>query len=325
MVNVIWQDDHESIREAAFNHFSSLFKETRSNWPFFLSNRFKKLSDLDASFLESPMLAEEIKEAVWGCASIKAPGPDGFNFKFINTFWDIIKFEFLECVKHFKTSGNFTNGCNSSFIVLIPMRKDPLSFQNYHPISLIGCVYKENGLGMKWRTWISSCLSSSSILVLVNGSLSKEFKLERGLRQGDPFYPFLFLIVVEVLQVTILEACENGLYKGIFIANSGINLSLLLYADDALFFREWSRANAFNLIHIFRCFELASGLKVNIDKSRVMGVGVPANKVVSMASSLGCTHDSLPFYYLRLPVRKRMNSRVGWNKIINRFRDKLSS
>nr|GEU66894.1 hypothetical protein [Tanacetum cinerariifolium] len=139
-------------------------------------------------------------------------------------------------------------------------------------------IMRQMGFGSKWRGWISSCLSSASILVLVNVSPSKEFKLERGLRQGNPLSPFLFLIVFEALQVSILEACDNGLYKGIFLANSGANSSFLQYANDALFFGEWSRNYTSCLIYILRCFELASCLKINFDKSRVFGVGVPDNE-----------------------------------------------
>ncbi|GJT74421.1 RNA-directed DNA polymerase, eukaryota [Tanacetum coccineum] len=127
---------------------------------------------------------------------------------------------------------------------------------------------------------ISSCLSSASISVLINRSPSKEFYMERGLRQGDPLSPFLFLIVTEALQVTILKACELGLFKGVCLANSGNNISLLQFADDALFFREWTRLNASNLINILRCFELGSGLKVNLDKSKLYGVGVPTSEGV---------------------------------------------
>ncbi|GKD88946.1 RNA-directed DNA polymerase, eukaryota, reverse transcriptase zinc-binding domain protein, partial [Tanacetum coccineum] len=121
----------------------------------------------------------------------------------------------------------------------------------------------------------------------------------------DHFMPFS-----EALQVSILDACDNELYKGIYLSNNGANLSLLQYADNALFFGEWSRDNALCLIHILRCFELAFGLKVNLDKSKVFGVGVPVNEVISMASSLGCNHDSLPFFYLglsewRIPPRGR--------------------
>nr|GEV71960.1 nucleotide-binding alpha-beta plait domain-containing protein [Tanacetum cinerariifolium] len=70
--------------------------------------------------------------------------------------------------------------------------------------------------GIKWRKWIASCLSSASISVLINGSPSKEFKMECGLRQGDPLSPFLFFLVIEALQVTIVDACNKGIFKGFF-------------------------------------------------------------------------------------------------------------
>ncbi|GJW80372.1 RNA-directed DNA polymerase, eukaryota [Tanacetum coccineum] len=134
--------------------------------------------------------------------------------------------------------------------------------------SFLQDVMLQMGFGIKWRKWIQACLSSASILVLINGSPSNEFKMERGLRQGDPLSPFLFLLVVEALQISILEVCSKGFFKGIYLANSGANLSLLQYADDARFFGEWSRLNAKNLISILKCFELALGLKINFSKSR---------------------------------------------------------
>nr|GFA71003.1 hypothetical protein [Tanacetum cinerariifolium] len=211
---------------------------------------------------------EEIKEAVWGCASSKAAGPDGFNFKFIKTFWDLIKAEFLECIKYFESTGRLANGCNPSFIVLIPKRNDPLA-------RVIASVISPNQ-----AAFISSRQMLDGILVAneANGVRPVMEKL-------DLLVPFVSLDI------------------RIFLANSGADLSLLQYADDALFFGEWSRTNALNLIHILWCFELASGLKVNIDKSRVIGVGVPVDEVVSLAASLGCSHEVLPFFYLGLPWR----------------------
>nr|GEW42996.1 reverse transcriptase domain, reverse transcriptase zinc-binding domain protein [Tanacetum cinerariifolium] len=170
-----------------------------------------------------------------------------------------------------------------------------------------------------------ACLSSASISVMVNGFPSKEFKLVRGLRQGDLLSHFLFLIVVEALQITILKACDKGLYKGVRLVESGFKLSLLQYADVALFFREWSRVNASLLIHILKCFELALGLKVNLSKSRIVGVGISCNEVEAMANSLGCSHDSLPFSFRSLPNGKRMKSCGDWSDVISRFRDRLSS
>ncbi|GKF21986.1 putative RNA-directed DNA polymerase, eukaryota, reverse transcriptase zinc-binding domain protein [Tanacetum coccineum] len=145
-------------------------------------------------------------------------------------------------------------------------------------------IMRQMGFGIKWRMWIDSCLSSVSISILVNGSPTKEFKMERGLRQGNPLSPFLFLVVAEALQIFILEACVKGMYKG-----------------------------------------LASGLKVNISKSRLIGVGVSQSEVNSFALSLGCASDSIHFIYLGLQVGKKMRYVDGWAEVTNRFRKRLSS
>jgi hypothetical protein len=85
---------------------------------------------------------EEVKEAVWACSSVKSPCPGGLNFKFIKRYWDLIKFEFFfSFIKYLEKYGSLARGCNSSFIVLIPKHSDPLGTSDYHPISLIGCMY----------------------------------------------------------------------------------------------------------------------------------------------------------------------------------------
>ncbi|GKB50883.1 RNA-directed DNA polymerase, eukaryota [Tanacetum coccineum] len=305
-VDGIWCESPDLIKEAVVRHFSSRFQEDNKSRPTFNSSLFtfnsslfRRVSVTDVNLLEANITMEMIKSAVWDCDGSKAPGPDGFNFKFIKSYWEIVKYDFLDCVKYFEATGKLANGCNPSFIVLIPKKADPLGFSDYRPISLIGCVYKViskilasrlakvipsiigpnqtafiegrqildgclvaneilrmaniedlnlmifkvdfEGFGEKWRKWMGACLASASISFMVNGSPSKEFKMERGLRQGDPLSPFLFLIVVEALQIAVLEACSKGVYKGITLADGGANLSLLQYADDALFIGEWSR------------------------------------------------------------------------------------
>nr|GEU55770.1 cysteine-rich receptor-like protein kinase [Tanacetum cinerariifolium] len=128
-------------------------------------------------------------------------------------------------------------------------------------------IMTQMGFGVKWRKWIGSCLSSTSISVLINGSPSKEFHMERGLRQGDPLSPLLFLLIAEALQVTITEACNKGVFKGVSLREGGDNIYFLQYADDALFFGKWSCLNAKNLIHVLKWFEDASSLKVNLARS----------------------------------------------------------
>ncbi|GJY59623.1 zinc knuckle CX2CX4HX4C containing protein [Tanacetum coccineum] len=83
-----------------------------------------------------------IKEAVWNCGGSKAPGPDGFTFKFIKHYWDSIGQDFINMVKQFELDGFIPRGCNSSFIALVPKLQDPLHIKDFIPISLIGCQYK---------------------------------------------------------------------------------------------------------------------------------------------------------------------------------------
>lgn len=66
------------------------------------------------------------------------------------------------------------------------------------------------GFCVKWRNWISTCLKSASASVLVNGSPTEEFTVTRGLRQGDPLSPFLYLIVAQGLSGTVSKACFNA-------------------------------------------------------------------------------------------------------------------
>nr|GEV30256.1 zinc finger, CCHC-type [Tanacetum cinerariifolium] len=84
-------------------------------------------------------------------------------------------------------------------------------------------------------------------VVLVKGLPTKEFHMEKGLHQGDPLSLLLFIIVAEALQVSILDACDNGIFNGLALANDISNLSLLQYADDVLYFGEWFVKNAKNL------------------------------------------------------------------------------
>ncbi|GKD16416.1 putative RNA-directed DNA polymerase, eukaryota, reverse transcriptase zinc-binding domain protein [Tanacetum coccineum] len=115
------------------------------------------------------------------------------------------------------------------------------------------------GFSLKWRNWIKGCLNSAYGSVIVNGSPTKEFKINKGLRQGDPLSPFLFIIAVEALHVSLQEAKSKGIFEGVNIGSDNVNISHLQFAD---IIGKWSLENAKNLCRILRCFHLASGLKV---------------------------------------------------------------
>ncbi|KAJ0603386.1 putative RNA-directed DNA polymerase [Helianthus annuus] len=177
----------------------------------------------------------------------------------------------------------------------------------------------------RWTKWIGACLKSSWASVLVNGSPTSEFKLQRGLRQGDPLSPFLFILAMEALEVIMKRADERGVFKGINLPNNGPCISHLCYADDVIFMGEWSETNIKNLNRILRCFFLCSGLKVNLDKSSITGVGVEVEEVERMAEMLKCRKGTTPFKFLGLTVGANMKRVKHWKPVIDKFNTKLSA
>nr|GEY26698.1 RNA-directed DNA polymerase, eukaryota, reverse transcriptase zinc-binding domain protein [Tanacetum cinerariifolium] len=78
----------------------------------------------------------------------------------------------------------------------------------------------------KWRGWIRECLYSARTSILVNGSPTAKFYLKRGLRQGDPLSPFLFILVMEGLHIAIEDAVHQQLISGV---NRGCSPGILLF------------------------------------------------------------------------------------------------
>nr|GEY38139.1 reverse transcriptase domain, reverse transcriptase zinc-binding domain protein [Tanacetum cinerariifolium] len=175
-----------------------------------------------------------------------------------------------------------------------------------------------------WRNWIKACRNSAYALVLINGSPSKEFKVERGLRQGDHLSSFFFILAVEALNVILVEAKNKNKFHGIEVGKDKTYISHLQFADDALIMGEWSLTNAKNLSRILTCFHLASGLKVNFNKSKLFGVRVTPLEVNSIALSIGCQPSQFLCIYLGLPICANMSRCANWSPLTDRFLKRLS-
>lgn len=185
-------------------------------------------------------------------------------------------------------------------------------------------VLSQMGFGDKWRKWMRVCLKSASISLLANGSPTEEFKMERGVRQGDPLSPFLFILAAEGLNAMIKEAKQSGLFRGVQVGMDRVEVSHLQYADDSIFFGEWDRRNIGNLMIILKSFEAVSGLKINLNKSRFYGLGVRGSEVEVMAKYLKCRVGEIPFTYLGLPIGKSMRREGDWRVVVEKFKKRLS-
>nr|GEW06255.1 putative RNA-directed DNA polymerase, eukaryota, reverse transcriptase zinc-binding domain protein [Tanacetum cinerariifolium] len=102
---------------------------------------FRKYWNLVGSDLRR-VSRDEIRLAVWNCGENKSPGLDGYSFEFFRKYWNLVGFDLCDAVEHFFETGSFPNGCNSSFVALIPKITDAKFVNDFPPISLIGSVYK---------------------------------------------------------------------------------------------------------------------------------------------------------------------------------------
>ena len=83
---------------------------------------------------------------------------------------------------------------------------------------------------------IMSCVSSSSISMLFNGGKLEPFHPSRGIRQGDPLSPYLFIMCMEVLGFLISRRCEENLWDPVRASRGGQAFSHLFFADNLVFF-----------------------------------------------------------------------------------------
>lgn len=125
------------------------------------------------------------------------------------------------------------------------------------------------GIPEKIVNLVWHCISSSSMRVLWNGEALEEFSPSRGIRQGDPLSPYLFVMCLERLFQAICLAVDQKLWKPICLSRGGPRLSHLAFADDLLLFAEASLEQVQVMQTILDLFCSSSGQKVSKEKSRM--------------------------------------------------------
>lgn len=122
--------------------------------------------------------------------------------------------------------------------------------------------------------WMRSCLSSAHLFVLVNGSRKGFYRMEKGVRQGDPLSPYLYAIVVEALHLMFQYVCSQGLIHGFGITHSDIEIPHLQYVNDIVLFLKADKEVVKTARAVLVWFQIWSRLKINFDKSELLGVNV---------------------------------------------------
>ncbi|KAB2609074.1 hypothetical protein D8674_012242 [Pyrus ussuriensis x Pyrus communis] len=399
-----WVESPAQVRQLVDNHFTSVFSSAGDrNWGSLLDCINPSVSPEMNEALIAPVTEEEIKAAAGNMGGLKAPGPDGFQGIFYQTYWEIVREGVSALVRDLIQDAAGSSLINQTHVVLIPKVPNPEVVSQFRPISLCNYSYKilskilanrlkvllpkiispsqnafvtgrqiqdcigiahemfhylkgrkarnrfEMGIKLdmqkaydrvewdfldavmermgfcsRWRSLISGCVSSVKFAVLLNGQAGKSFAPSRGLRQGDPLSPYLFILVGEVLSKLIQGAVDQRRLEGVKIGGSGPVISHLFFADDTLLFLRADMKNCRNLRHLLDNFCVASGQKVNLEKSSVFfGANVPKVNAEQMGNALDMKVVINPGTYLGVPTIWGRSKKRGLAYVKGRVMEKL--
>lgn len=132
------------------------------------------------------------------------------------------------------------------------------------------------------------CFFHPHFLVLINGMSKGFFCSSRGLRQGDPLSPFLFMLVANVFSALMSITDEKCIINGFEASEDGPSVSHLQFVDDTICFVDADIEQVTNLQIILKMYECISGLKVNLSKSCTVEVGVNGDMFSIHVNTIGC-------------------------------------
>jgi hypothetical protein len=107
-------------------------------------------------------------------------------------------------------------------------------------------IMEHKGFPAKWLHWMQLIFNSGSSVVLLNGVPRKTFHCKRGVRQGDPLSPLLFILAVDFLQTLLNAAKDRGLLSLPVHTEQYQDFTMLQYADDTLIFMEGDARRLFS-------------------------------------------------------------------------------
>jgi hypothetical protein len=159
------------------------------------------------------------------------------------------------------------------------------------------------GFDCKWINWIMACVKSVKYTVQINGHLTNEFSPSRGLRQGDPLSPYLFLLVAESLTLIINKARVNGELQDFKICRGSPGISHLMFADDCLLFFKANPGRATVIKSAISIFENGSGQLLSANKcSLLFSESCPEQCQQQVRQILEVTRESFEDKYLGFPT-----------------------
>eukprot|EP00253_Pinus_taeda_P019258 PITA_19258 len=177
------------------------------------------------------------------------------------------------------------------------------------------------GFDHNWVRWILALITSSSFSILINGSPSENLTLSIGLRHGDPFSPFLLILMMEGLSRAIKDAKDAGKVRGIQLSDNGQALTHQQFVNDTMLQGIPTVKEALTYKQILKDFTKASGLEFNLSKSKIFFLNTHIAIQRNISRILGFQRDSLPSKYMGVPLTAKPLHKSIWESVISKLYD----
>ncbi|KAA3485773.1 reverse transcriptase [Gossypium australe] len=327
--------DDAGLQEAAKDYFVSLFSSRRTVDPKKVLEGIEQcVSQETNEALQSPFKEEEVRSALKGMGSVKAPGPDGFPALFFQKYWHIVGKE-----SAFIPGRLIFDNILLAYEMLHTFRQKRTGKKGYMAVKLdmskaydrvewnfVKQVMRKMGFADGWIDLIMKCITTASYAVIVNGSRGFSFQPSRGLRQGDPLSLFLFLICSEGLSALMRSAKTSGLIKGAKASRRGPAIYHLLFVDDCILFGEATESGANILKEILKEYANCSGQCVNFDKTTIFySTNTSAESKEVISSLLGVRSSSNPEKYLGLPNMVGRKKKQAFQNLVDRIAARIEA
>ncbi|KAL0288042.1 UNVERIFIED_CONTAM: hypothetical protein Sradi_7108700 [Sesamum radiatum] len=268
----------------------------------------------EANLLLTPVTQQEIKEAFFDINDDSAPGPDGYSSAFYKNAWPVIGMEVCSAVSEFFQSSKMLKQVNTTLLVLIPKVQLPSSVSDFRPIACCNVIYKaiakilvrrmqqvlhllidsSQNAFVPGRSIADNVLLAQELLSGYNVSkmpLRCTIKVDiqkaydsgsRGLRQGDPLSPYLFVIVMELWHVLLKLSVQNS--------------------DTFSYHWKCTHQSVSIIKDSLSTFAAMAGLHVNPNKSQVILSKSVRSGRQHLINLMGFREGNLPIKYLGVPL-----------------------
>ena len=188
---------------------------------------------------------------------------------------------------------------------------------------LISCL-KGMGLPEQFIGWLKECVCTTSFTLGYNGETHGFFKGRRGLRQGDPLSPYMFIIALNSFSLMLNNAARD-LKFNYHLRCESARLTHLCFADDLLIFMDGSIQSLQAVLQVLKEFELRSGLAVSLQKSSFFLSGLSDEERDLIQFSTGMPQGTLLVRYLGVPLCTKKLSLLNCEVLIQQVKGKFNS